>query len=165
MTHHYAMSEEHKQRLRVLKKNVPRTEEERKNIGQGLKNSVKYKQLQEHWRLVRELKQHVKDAKRRELETRRLQTIAMKVYFDSLKVGPSFTHTREGLERIKEANRGRTPWNKGVEAWNKNRKWPIEVKQNISRGMVVYWIQKKEHHHQQMNAVEAIDFDRFNSIQ
>lgn len=35
-------------------------------------------------------------------------------------------------------------WNKGVKAWNKGVKWPDEVKENISRGMIVYWIRRRK---------------------
>jgi NUMOD3 motif len=61
----------------------------------------------------------------------------------------------ETRRKISLAHKGRTPWNKGVEAWNRNRPWSDEVKDNISRGMVVYWIQKKEHHHQQLTSAEV----------
>ena len=35
--------------------------------------------------------------------------------------------------------------------WNKGIKCPIEVKENISRGMIAYWILKKEGREQKQN--------------
>jgi hypothetical protein len=45
--------------------------------------------------------------------------------------------------KISQGNKGRKAWNKGIRAWNSGIRWPDEVKENISRGMVVYWIQRK----------------------
>jgi hypothetical protein len=50
----------------------------------------------------------------------------------------------EARRKISLAHKGQTPWNKGVEAWNRNKPWPDIVKENISRGMIAYWIQRKE---------------------
>jgi NUMOD3 motif len=138
------MSEEHKKRMSLLKKGVKRTEQEKRNIRIGLKNSIKYQRLLEKYRILRELKQQAKDEKKKQLEARRLHKIALRIYFNSLKIGPSFSHTKDGLRSISEANKGKTPWNKGVEAWNRNRPWPVEVKENISRGMVLYWMIRKQ---------------------
>lgn len=38
----------------------------------------------------------------------------------------------------------RTPWNRGIRAWNNGLEWPEEVKENISNGMIAYWIERKE---------------------
>jgi NUMOD3 motif len=138
------ISEEHKKRMSLLKKGVKRTEQEKRNMRLGQQNSVKYQRYLQECGRVRELKQQAKDEKKKQLEAGRLHKIVLHIYFNSLKVGPSFSHTRDGVRRISEANKGKTPWNKGVEAWNKNRKWPVEVKQNISRGMVLYWMIRKK---------------------
>jgi hypothetical protein len=141
-------SEEVRQRLSLRRKGIKLTEEVKQKISLGKQNSVKYQRLQEKWRLLRELKQQAKqrakDAKRREVEARRLQRIALRIYYNSVKIGPSFNHTKEGLERIREANRDKVPWNKGVTAWNNGLPWPDEVKESISKCVVVYWIQKTE---------------------
>lgn len=51
--------------------------------------------------------------------------------------------TEETRRKISLAHQGRQAWNKGLPAWNSGRRWNDEVKENISRGMVVYWIQRK----------------------
>lgn len=44
---------------------------------------------------------------------------------------------------IVKAWKGCIPWNKGITAWNNGRRWPDEVRENISKGMVVYWVRRK----------------------
>lgn len=59
-------------------------------------------------------------------------------------------HTEEARRKMSIAKKGcYIPWNKGVKAWNNGLYWPNEVRENISRGMIVYWQQRKEQQQQQ----------------
>jgi hypothetical protein len=52
--------------------------------------------------------------------------------------------TEESKMKTSLAHKGCIPWNKGIRAWNNGLEWPDEVKKNISRGMIAYWIQRKQ---------------------
>jgi len=104
------------------------TEEQCRKISLGRLNSPKIQAQKEEIRRRRELQKQIK-AQLREEEIARRGWIR---------------NSPETRKKLSETNKGRTAWNKGVEAWNRGISWPNEVKENISRGMVVYWIQKKE---------------------
>ena len=56
-------------------------------------------------------------------------------------------HSEETKRKISESLKGRIPWNKGIKGdaiWNNGKEWPDYVKENISRGMIVYWIRRKQ---------------------
>jgi hypothetical protein len=52
--------------------------------------------------------------------------------------------TAEARMKVSLARRGCIPWNRGVQAWNHGRSWDVEVKNNISRGMTVDWMIRKQ---------------------
>lgn len=54
-------------------------------------------------------------------------------------------HTEESKEKMSLCHKGQTPWNKGMIAWNNGLEWPDEVKENISKGMILYWQQQRQH--------------------
>ena len=53
-----------------------------------------------------------------------------------------YRHSNEAINKMSLAHKDRIPWNKGIKAWNHGQKWPDEVKERISNGMIVYWKNK-----------------------
>lgn len=72
-------------------------------------------------------------------EHRRKMFIMMK----GNKYALGYRHTEETKEKISISHKGHTPWNRGIKAWNNGKQWPAEVKENISKGMIAYWIDRK----------------------
>lgn len=96
----------------------------------------------------RELKQRAKDAreaysKRRKLE-RQARIEEMKRQRERQREIWGSYYSPETRAKISQALKGRTPWNKGVKAWNNGLTWPDEVKERISNGMIVFWMNRKK---------------------
>ena len=118
--------------------------ESRLKISAGLKRAWTTSPLllakREKARERRELEQRAREAREAKILLRK----ATQAYIAAWKKEHAAELKLERGRKISEALKGRTPWNKGVKAWNNGLTWPDEVKERISNGMVVFWMNRKK---------------------
>ena len=113
--------------IEMIRKGYKLTPDRCLKISIGRRNSPILKAKKEVTRRLRELKRQAR------LEERQHQQEMWGNHFSP-----------EARAKISKARKGCVPWNKGIKAWNNGLEWPVETKENISKGMVAYWIQRKQ---------------------
>jgi hypothetical protein len=132
------------------RKGIKRTDQERRNIRLGQLKSPKYQALLERSRIRKERLRQAREQRRKQREAKRLLKRATAAYIAAWKLDHAAELKAETSRKMSQARKGCVPWNKGVEAWNKGHYWPEEVKENISKGMIAYWHQRKQQEQQKV---------------
>lgn len=83
-----------------------------------------------------------KDKRKKPLSEEHKHKIALALMGNKNALG--LVHTEQSKEKMSLVHKGQIPWNKGIKAWNNGLEWPDTVKENISKGMIVYWIRRKQ---------------------
>ena len=93
---------------------------------------------------IKEERQARMEEQRRRRELRELRILAYKEHIRQLREIWGSFHSPETRAKMSQARKGCIPWNKGFKAWNSGLEWSDEVKNNISKVMIVYWQQRKQ---------------------